>query len=1027
MTDAATPGSALDQLPKSFEPAAIEARWYPLWESRGYFVNQPAPGVAPSAGQGASTAGQAGEAAANATVGQGDAASQATATAERPAPSGRAYCIQLPPPNVTGTLHMGHAFQQTLMDTLIRHHRMLGDDTNWVVGSDHAGIATQIVVERQLAAEGRSRHDMSRDAFIDRVWAWKNESGGAISRQMRRLGDSANWDYADSLGTQSGYFTMDPKLSQAVAEVFVRLYEAGLIYRGKRLVNWDPVLRTAVSDLEVDMTERDGHLWHIRYPFADGTELTGLVVATTRPETMLGDVAVAVHPEDERYRHLHGKLLELPLTGRKIPVIADSYVDPEFGSGCVKITGAHDFNDYEVAQRHQLPLIVVLDLEANMAGEAVPEAYRGMNRYRAREQMVADLDAAGLLVDTVKHRNMVPVCGRSGEVVEPMLTDQWFVDQTRETQPDGRPGGMAAITRPALEAVTSGRIRFFPEHWASTYDHWLSNIHDWCISRQLWWGHRIPAWYGEDGQTFVARSEEEARQQAQAAGYTGALTRDPDVLDTWFSSALVPFTALGWPSEDPVTQADLARYLPSDVLVTGNDIIFFWVARMVMMTQYFTGKVPFRDIYINAIVRDSEGQKMSKSKGNTLDPLDLIDGISQEALLAKSVRGLMRADHKARIEKYVKKHFPDGIPAFGTDALRFTFASLANFSRTLNFDISRCEGYRNFCNKLWNATRFVLMNVEGHDNGFAKPCNKDCGPGQYMDFSPVDRWIVSGLQRTTAEVTKALAEYRFDLAANAVYSFVWNSYCDWYLELAKVELNHPDPAQRRGARRTLLRVLEATLRLAHPLIPFITEELWQKVAPLTNRYGPGGVQTLEGEALAQALAERRHSVMLQPYPVCNDAKIDENAEAWMAELRALIDACRALRGEMGLGPQQRVPLLVASTDERIDAMLPYLPGLAKLSSAERVASLPEDTLAPVQVVGNHRLMLKVEIDVAAERARLDKEIARLQGEIGKASGKLSSESFVQRAPAAVVEQERQRLAQFSATLEKVQGQRAKLG
>ena len=513
---------------------------------------------------------------------------------------------------------------------------------------------------------------------------------------------------------------------------------------------------------------------------------------------MLGDVAVAVHPEDERYRHLRGKLLELPLTGRKIPVIADSYVDPEFGSGCVKITGAHDFNDYEVAQRHQLPLIVVLDLEANMAGEAVPEAYRGLNRYAAREKMVADLEAAGLLVDTVKHRNMVPVCGRSGEVVEPMLTDQWFVDQTRETQPDGRPGGMAAITRPALEAVTSGRIRFFPEHWASTYDHWLSNIHDWCISRQLWWGHRIPAWYGEDGQTFVARSEAEARQQAQAAGYTGALTRDPDVLDTWFSSALVPFTALGWPAQDPVTLADLERYLPSDVLVTGNDIIFFWVARMVMMTQYFTGKVPFRDIYINAIVRDSEGQKMSKSKGNTLDPLDLIDGISQEALLAKSVRGLMRADHKARIEKYVKKHFPDGIPAFGTDALRFTFASLANFSRTLNFDISRCEGYRNFCNKLWNATRFVLMNVEGHDNGFAKPCNKDCGPGQYMDFSPVDRWIVSELQRTTAEVTKALAEYRFDLAANAVYSFVWNSYCDWYLELAKVELNHPDEAQRRA-------------------------------------------------------------------------------------------------------------------------------------------------------------------------------------------------------------------------------------
>ena len=1005
MTNAAAPAdSAQDQLPKSFEPAPIEARWYPLWESRGYFANRPAPGT--------------------------DAAGTASA---QPA-SDTAYCIQLPPPNVTGTLHMGHAFQQTLMDTLIRYHRMLGKDTNWVVGSDHAGIATQIVVERQLAAEGKSRYDLPREQFIERVWAWKNESGGAISKQMRRLGDSANWEYADSLGTHSGYFTMDPKLSTAVAEVFVRLYEAGLIYRGKRLVNWDPVLRTAVSDLEVDMTERDGHLWHIRYPFADGpqkaadgTELAGLTVATTRPETLLGDVAVAVHPDDERYRHLHGKMLTLPLTGRQIPIIADTYVDPEFGSGCVKITGAHDFNDYEVAMRHNLPLIVVLDLQANMAGDAVPETYRGLNRYEARDRMVADLDAAGLLVDTVKHRNMVPVCGRSGEVVEPMLTDQWFVDQTRETQPDGRPGGMAAITRPALEAVTSGRIRFFPEHWASTYDHWLSNIHDWCISRQLWWGHRIPAWYSEDGQLFVARNEEEARQKAEAAGCTGPLTQDPDVLDTWFSSALVPFTSLGWPADDAQTRADLARYLPSDVLVTGNDIIFFWVARMVMMTQYFTGKVPFKDIYINAIVRDSEGQKMSKSKGNTLDPLDLIDGIELDALLAKSVRGLMRADHKARIEKYVKKHFPDGIPAFGTDALRFTFASLANFSRTLNFDISRCEGYRNFCNKLWNATRFVLMNVEGHDNGFARPCQKDCGPGQFMDFSPVDRWIVSELQRTEAEVAKALAEYRFDLAANAIYGFVWNSYCDWYLELAKVELNHEDPAQRRGARHTLLRVLEAVLRLAHPLIPFITEELWQKVAPLTHSYGDGGVQTLEGEALQQALAERRHSIMLQPYPQANEAKIDENADAWMTELRALIDACRALRGEMNLGPQQRVPLLIASDDARIDQMLPYLPGLARLSSAERVASLPENTLAPVQVVGSHRLMLKVEIDVAAEKARLDKEIARLQAEIGKANGKLSSPNFVERAPAAVVEQERQRLAQFGAMLEKVQGQRAKLG
>lgn len=998
-TTAATPNaSGADTLPKSFEPAAIEARWYPLWEERGYFANQPAsPGADPAAAAAA------------------------------------AYCIQLPPPNVTGTLHMGHAFQQTLMDTLVRQQRMKGKDTNWVVGSDHAGIATQIVVERQLQAEGKSRHELSREAFLERVWAWKAESGNAISRQMRRLGDSANWQYADTLGTQSGYFTMDPRLSRAVAEVFVQLYEAGLIYRGKRLVNWDPVLRTAVSDLEVDMVERDGHMWHLLYPFADGPQtgpdgsrLEGLVVATTRPETMLGDVAVAVHPDDERYRHLHGRQLRLPLTGRTIPVIADSYVDPEFGSGCVKITGAHDFNDYEVAMRHKLPLIVVLDLNAAIAGDA-PAAYQGLDRYEARRRIVADLEAAGLLKDTVKHRNMVPVCGRSGEVVEPMLTDQWFVDQTREVQPDGRPGGMAAITRPALEAVSSGEIRFFPEHWASTYDHWLTNIHDWCISRQLWWGHQIPAWYGEDGQVFVARDEREARERAAAAGYQGPLLRDPDVLDTWFSSALVPFTSLGWPAQDEQTLADLQRYLPSDVLVTGNDIIFFWVARMVMMTRYFTGQIPFRDIYINAIVRDSEGQKMSKSKGNTLDPLDLIDGISLDALLQKSVRGLMRADHRARIEKYVRKHFPDGIPAFGVDALRFTFASLANFSRTLNFDISRCEGYRNFCNKLWNATRFVLMHVEGKDNGFEKACAKDCGPGAYLDFSPVDRWIVSELQRVEAEIDRALAEYRFDLAANALYAFSWNSYCDWYLELAKVELSHPDEARQRAARRTLLRVLETILRLAHPLIPFITEELWQKVAPLCKRYGERGEQTLSGEALQQALAERRFSLMLQPWPQAQPAKIDEASEAWMQELRALIDACRALRGEMNIGPQQRVPLLIASNDPRLDAMLPFLPGLARLASAERVEALPENTLAPVQIVGEHRLMLKVEIDVAAERARLDKEIARLQGEIAKASGKLSNPSFAERAPASVVEQERQRLAQFNATLEKVEAQRTKLG
>ncbi|MDO4906164.1 MAG: valine--tRNA ligase [Lautropia sp.] len=993
---ASTTDNADDNLPKSFEPADIEARWYPIWEQRGYFINPP-PHIPPA---------------------------EAHASA---------YCIQLPPPNVTGTLHMGHAFQQTLMDSLIRYYRMKGRDTNWVVGTDHAGIATQIVVERQLQAEGKSRHELSRQDFIERVWHWKAESGGAIARQMRRLGDSANWCFADSLGTQSGYFTMDPKLSKAVAEVFVQLYEAGLIYRGKRLVNWDPVLRTAVSDLEVDMTEKDGHMWHILYPFADGPQkaadgstLEGLVVATTRPETMLGDVAVAVHPDDERYAHLHGKLLKLPLTGRQIPVIADSYVDPEFGSGCVKITGAHDFNDYEVAMRHGLPLIVIMDLEANIAGEA-PAAYQGLNRYEARKRIVDDLNAAGQLKDTVKHKNMVPICGRSNEVVEPMLTDQWFVDQTREVQPDGRPGGMAAITRPALDAVKNGDIRFFPDHWCSTYDHWLSNIHDWCISRQLWWGHQIPAWYGDNGEIFVARDEAEAKARAEASGYQGGLTRDPDVLDTWFSSALVPFTSLGWPSQDAVTQADLNRYLPSNVLVTGNDIIFFWVARMVMMTKYFTGKVPFRDVYVNAIVRDSEGQKMSKSKGNTLDPLDLIDGIELEPLLAKSVRGLMRVDHKARIEKYVRKHFPQGIPAFGADALRFTFASLANFSRTLNFDISRCEGYRNFCNKLWNATRFVLMHVEGKDNGFEKPCEKDCGPGAYLDFSPVDRWIVSELQRVEAEVEKAMADYRFDLAANAIYAFTWNSYCDWYLELAKVELNHPDEARRRGVRRTLLRVLEAILRLAHPIIPFITEELWQRVAPLCHLYGERGKQTLTGAELQRALAERRFSIMLQPYPVSNQAKIDEQSEAWMQEVRALIDACRALRGEMGLGPQQRIPLLIESNDPRIDGMLPFLPGLAKLANVERVATLPDDALAPVQIVGQHRLMLKVEIDLDAERARLDKEIARLEAEIGKANDKLSNPAFTARAPAAVVEQERNRLAQFSSTLDDIRAQRARLG
>jgi len=913
---------------KTFQPADIEARLYQEWEARGYF--------APRGGE-------------------------------------RAYCIMIPPPNVTGSLHMGHGFQEAIMDALIRYHRMAGYNTLWQVGTDHAGIATQMVVERQLEAQGISRHDLGREKFVEKVWEWKEESGGTITRQLRRLGSSLDWSRER--------FTMDPGLSAAVQEVFIRLYREGLIYRGKRLVNWDPVLHTAISDLEVVSEEEQGKLWHFRYPLAGG--LGHLTVATTRPETMLGDTAVAVHPDDERYRHLIGRMVELPLTGRAIPVIADDYVDREFGSGAVKITPAHDFNDYEMGRRHGLPMINIFDDNAAIGAEA-PAAYRGLDRFEARARVVEDMNKLGLLEKVDDHTLRVPRGDRSGVVIEPYLTNQWYVDAR-------------ALAKPAIAAVESGAIQFVPRQWENTYFAWMREIQDWCISRQLWWGHRIPAWYDEAGNFYVGASEAEVRADNTLAD-TVILRQDEDVLDTWFSSALWTFSTLGWPEETP----ELATFHPTSVLVTGFDIIFFWVARMIMMTLHFRKEVPFHTVYVHGLVRDAEGQKMSKSKGNVIDPIDLIDGIDLESLVSKRTAGMMQPQLAARIEQATRRQFPDGIAAYGTDALRFTYFSLASTGRDIKFDIGRIEGFSNFCNKIWNAARYVLMNCE----------NQDCGTGTdaILEMSLADRWITSKLLSATYEVTRAVSNYRFDLASQALYEFVWNEFCDWYLELSKPVLwdDNASAEAKRGTRHTLLHVLETSLRLLHPFMPFITEEIWQTVGRLCGISGP--------------------TIMLQPYPEASEKGVDTVANADIEWLKGVIVGIRNIRGEMNIPPGTELPIILRNGDQRdrsrLEKNVQYLKKLAKVADISWLDGGAESPVAATALVGDLEILVPMAglIDQEAELLRLGREIDRLEKDLSRIKTKLDNASFVDKAPAAVVAKEQEKLQAQQQALETLQEQ-----